>query len=141
MAMAVNEYAGRRQECVRAGVGRREVLKVVAVGIAGGGSAGCASAGARSGGGADASPGKAKVVFVLFRNARLTHDMSLAEWRGERHVSIVKKVPGLRKWVQNHVVSGPGEAAPDGIGELWFDDAEAMKKAMSSPEIGAAVED
>ncbi len=30
---------------------------------------------------------------------------------------------------------------PDGIGELWFDDVEALQAAMNSPEKGAAVED
>jgi len=82
-----------------------------------------------------------KVVFVLFRRADLTHEQSLAEWNGERHTSIVRKIPGLKKWVQNHVISAPSEAAPDGIGELWFDNAEAMEQAMNSPEMAAAVED
>jgi hypothetical protein len=30
---------------------------------------------------------------------------------------------------------------PDGIGELWFADAEVMGKAMSSTEMAAAGED
>jgi hypothetical protein len=30
---------------------------------------------------------------------------------------------------------------PDGIGELWFESAEAMAEAMKSPQMGAAVED
>jgi uncharacterized protein (TIGR02118 family) len=87
------------------------------------------------------SRGTAKMVFVLFRRAGLSHDQCLNEWKGERHVSLVKNVPGLRRWVQNHIVSPPNESAPDGLGELWFDDPDAMKKAMGSPEMGAAVED
>jgi uncharacterized protein (TIGR02118 family) len=82
-----------------------------------------------------------KVLFVLFRKVDLTHERCLAEWNGERHVSIVGKCPGLKKWVQNHVTSMPSEAAPDGIGELWFDDAQALERAMNSPEMAAAVED
>jgi uncharacterized protein (TIGR02118 family) len=78
-----------------------------------------------------------KVVFVLFRRADLTHEQSLAEWNGKRHTSIVGKIPGLKKWVQNHVISVPGDPAPDGIGELRFDNTEAM----NSPEMAAAVED
>ena len=35
----------------------------------------------------------------------------------------------------------PTEAAPDAIGELWFATSDAMKSAMESPEMGAAVED
>jgi uncharacterized protein (TIGR02118 family) len=43
--------------------------------------------------------------------------------------------------VQNHVTSAPGEPICDGVGELWFDSDEAMQQALSSPEMGAAVED
>jgi uncharacterized protein (TIGR02118 family) len=82
-----------------------------------------------------------KVLFVLYRRSDLTHEQALAEWSGPRHTSIVREVPGLRKWVQNHVVQLPSEAAADGIGELWFDNAEAMEQAMKSPQMGAAVED
>jgi hypothetical protein len=49
----------------------------------------------------------------------------------------VRKTPGLTRWVQNHVGTPPTAAAPDGIGELWFDGPGAMESA----EMGAAVED
>jgi uncharacterized protein (TIGR02118 family) len=85
--------------------------------------------------------GHAKVVFVLFRRADLSHEQCLAAWKGEQHVSIVKKVPGLGRWVQNHVASLPHESAADGIGELWFDDAAVRKHGMESSQMAAAVED
>ena len=92
---------------------------------------------------AEAGPhsGHAKVVFVLFRRADLSHEQCLAAWQGEQHVSIVKKVPGLRRWVQNHVATLPHEGAADGIGELWFDDAASSKHGMESSQMAAAVED
>jgi uncharacterized protein (TIGR02118 family) len=122
-------------------LGRRQLLKVGSIGIvAGVGGSGLRPAlAARAE--AATSPGTAKVVFVLFRKAGLSHEQCLGEWKGERHVSLVKNVPGLRRWVQNHVASLPNKSAPDGLGELWFDDPEAMNKAMGSPEMGAAVED
>ncbi|MCI0562014.1 MAG: EthD family reductase [Nitrososphaera sp.] len=128
-------------KCVRSRVERREFLKFVFVGIAVGASATGHRSALASAAEVPASPGKAKVVFVLFRRADLTHEQSLAEWNGERHTSIVRKIPGLKKWVQNHIISAPNEAAPDGIGELWFDNAEAREQAMNSPEMAAAVED
>lgn len=82
-----------------------------------------------------------KAIFVVFRRSDLTHEQCLAHWKGDRHVSIVSKIPGLEKWVQNHVTAQPNGAAPDGIGELWFGDAEALEQGMNSPEMGAAVED
>ena len=87
------------------------------------------------------SSGGAKVVFVLFRRADLTHDQSMAEWSGNQHTSIVRKIPGLKKWVQNHPMGAKNEGSPDGLGELWFESAESMDRAMKSPEMSAAGED
>jgi len=83
----------------------------------------------------------AKVMFVVARRSDMNRTECLGEWRGEKHRTIVEAVPGLRKWVLNHVVSEDGEKLPDGIGELWFDDADALETAMNSSEMGAAIED
>jgi uncharacterized protein (TIGR02118 family) len=47
----------------------------------------------------------------------------------------------LTRWLQNHVLATPGGPACDGIGELWFESEAAMEKALSSPEMAAAVDD
>jgi len=114
---------------------RRELLKYLCVSIATGASvtgiaAEMATAAERSAG-----------VFVLFRRADLTHDQSMAEWSGNQHTSIVRKIPGLKRWVQNHPMGARNEGSPDGLGELWFESAEAMDRAMKSPEMSAAAED
>jgi len=83
----------------------------------------------------------AKLMFVLYRRANISHEQALAEWNGPRHSSIVSEIPGLKRWVQNHVTVLPHETAADGIGELWFDDADALERAMNSPEMTAAAED
>jgi uncharacterized protein (TIGR02118 family) len=82
-----------------------------------------------------------KVLFVWFRKSDLTHEQALAEWSGERHTSAVRKIPGLKKWIQNHPIELPNATAADGIGELWFDTAETMQQGMASSEMAAAVED
>ena len=82
-----------------------------------------------------------KLVFVLFRRADLSHEQSLAEWNGEQHTSIVKMIPGLKRWVQNHATAVPNEAAADGIGELWFESQTAIEQAMNSSQMAAAVKD
>jgi len=33
-----------------------------------------------------------KIVFVLFRRTSLSHAQALAEWNGERYISIVRKI-------------------------------------------------
>jgi hypothetical protein len=78
-----------------------------------------------------------KVLFVLFRRGDVSHEQCLAEWSGQRHISAARRVPGLTKWIQNHVGTMPTDTAPDGIGELWFDSPDAM----TSREMAAAVED
>jgi len=83
----------------------------------------------------------AKVIFVVQRRADTTREQCLQAWAGEQHTSIVEKLPGLRAWRQNHVVSAPGESICDGIGELWFESQEVMEAALQSPEMAAAVED
>ena len=117
---------------------RRVLLKYLCVSIAAGASVtGIAPELATAAEGS----GGAKVVFVLFKRADLTPEQSLAEWSGNQHTSIVRKVPGLKRWVQNHAMGAKNEGSPDGIGELWFESAEAMGQAMKSPEMSAAVED
>jgi uncharacterized protein (TIGR02118 family) len=83
----------------------------------------------------------AKVIFILQRKPGTTRDACLEYWEGEQHTSIVKTIPGLTRWVQNHVISAPGEPACDGVGELWFENDEAMQSALDSPTMAAAVED
>lgn len=81
-----------------------------------------------------------KVIFVVHRRVGSSRAECYEQWAGERHVSLVTQLPGLERLVQNHVVSAPGEPVCDGIGELWFEDDDAMHAALGSPELGAAVE-
>ena len=83
----------------------------------------------------------AKVIFVLQRKPGMTREDCSESWAGQQHTSIVSKIPGLTRWVQNHVISAPGDPVCDGIGELWFDSDEVMHNALASPEMAAAVED
>jgi len=47
-------------------------------------------------------------------------------WTGEQHLALLgpMKKLGFKKYVQNRVTSPEPEGAPDGIGELWFEDAK-----------------
>jgi uncharacterized protein (TIGR02118 family) len=58
------------------------------------------------------------------------------------HGPLIAKIPGLLKYTQYHVHSPPGTAHPiDGIAELWFKSEADQKKAYSTPEYQAVVED
>ena len=51
------------------------------------------------------------------------------------------KVAGLRRYIQNPVTGDEREGAPDGIGELWFDDAATMDRVMNGPAMVTVFED
>ena len=82
----------------------------------------------------------AKVIFILQRRNDRTPDEVREHWSGEEHLSRVRQLPGLTKFVQNYIEASPTGQACDGVGELWFESDETMERALSSPEMGAAVE-
>ena len=82
-----------------------------------------------------------KLVFVLQLRKDMSREEALRYWR-EVHGPIASKVPGLRKYVQNHATAAPeGDLQFDGIAELWFDSPEAFQAATVSPEWQATIAD
>ena len=61
-------------------------------------------------------------------------DAFLAAYR-ERHVPLAQAVPGVARLT---LTTPRGDGAPYLQAELWFEDKEAMKAGLSSPEMGAA---
>ena len=76
--------------------GRRRVLECLGIGVATG--IPMKAFAPKLASAADASKG-AKIMFVLYKKAELSDEQSLAEWNGEQHTSIVRRVPGLTRWV------------------------------------------
>jgi uncharacterized protein (TIGR02118 family) len=54
----------------------------------------------------------------------------------ERHVPLVQAVPGLARFTLTRPRGG--EDAPYLVAELWFDDLDAMRAGLGSPEMAAA---
>jgi len=84
-----------------------------------------------------------KAISLLVRKDGLTHEQFVTHWF-EIHGPLARAVPGIRRYVQSHIVgdrkradiSGlPVEA--DGIAELWYDDRAAMERAITTPEMKA----
>lgn len=85
-----------------------------------------------------------KLIYCISRKPDMTVEQFQSYWRGT-HAPIAAAIPGLRRYVQCHVVpetygtnTQPGF---DGAAELWFDSLDAMRRAMRSPEVAAALED
>jgi uncharacterized protein (TIGR02118 family) len=83
-----------------------------------------------------------KMVFLLHRRPDMNFETFSQYWR-DRHAPIGSALPGLRKYVQNHVgATLDGSPRPyDGFSELWFDDRAALERALASPEAQAAIAD
>jgi reactive intermediate/imine deaminase/uncharacterized protein (TIGR02118 family) len=84
-----------------------------------------------------------KSIGLLTRKEGLTHEQFMKHWV-EIHAPLAHAVPGLRRYVQSHIVAErtrsdiPTTAVDiDGIAELWYDDRAAMERAMASPEAKA----
>ena len=85
-----------------------------------------------------------KLIYCITRKPGMSVEEFQRYWR-EVHGPIAARIPGLRRYVQCHVVPAiyRGERTPayDGAAELWYDDMAAWERARRSPEVRAAVED
>jgi uncharacterized protein (TIGR02118 family) len=85
-----------------------------------------------------------KLIYCITRRPGMAVEEFQRYWR-ETHGPIAARLPGLRRYVQCHTLpelyGGENPPAYDGAAELWFDDLEAMQRALASPEVRAARED
>ena len=70
----------------------------------------------------------------------MTHEQFVKHWV-EVHAPLAHAVPGLRRYVQSHILEErrrpdipATEVEVDGIAELWFDDADALARGFASAE-------
>ncbi len=84
-----------------------------------------------------------KTVGLLTRKPGWTHEQFMKHWI-EVHAPLALAVPGLRRYVQNHIQGERTRAdiettavEVDGIAELWFDDQASLAKAAQTPEMKA----
>jgi uncharacterized protein (TIGR02118 family) len=88
-----------------------------------------------------------KSISLLTRKAGMTHDQFIRHWV-DVHAPLALAVPGLRRYVQSHIVEErtrpdipTTEIDVDGIAELWYDDHEVMARAHTSPQAQALFAD
>ena len=84
-----------------------------------------------------------KTIGLLARKPGWTHAQFMTHWV-ETHAPLAHAVPGLRRYVQNHIEGERTRADIaalaldiDGIAELWFDDRAALEAAARTPEMQA----
>jgi uncharacterized protein (TIGR02118 family) len=84
-----------------------------------------------------------KVVYCITKKIGMTDEEFFRYWK-DVHGPIGARIPGLRRLVQSHRRTVPGdehEPDYDGIAELWFDDAHSVLAARQSPEWKASGQD
>ena len=84
-----------------------------------------------------------KLVYCITKKAGLTDEEFFRYWENI-HGPIGARIPRLRKLVQSHRLTLPGDRSRsdyDGMAELWFDDLEALLAARQSPEWKASTAD
>ena len=85
-----------------------------------------------------------KLIYCISKKPEMTIEEFQTYWR-ETHGPIAARIPGVRRYVQCHAVpetyAGRTPPAFDGAAELWFDSIDAMRGAMGTPEVAAALED
>ena len=83
-----------------------------------------------------------KRLAMWHAKAGVTRQEALGHWRSE-YADLVREVPGLRRYVQDHCVDSPeGGALPyTGLGEVWFDRFESAAAATATSEWAAVIAD
>jgi uncharacterized protein (TIGR02118 family) len=86
-----------------------------------------------------------KVLALLKRKDGMALDDFSMYWEQRHGPLAVQRLPGLRKYVQNHALRlSKGEPPFDGVAEIWLDDLESWKdmvEFMASEEGKAIRED
>ena len=88
-----------------------------------------------------------KSLSLLTRKPGMTHEQFVKHWL-EVHGPLARKVPGLRRYVQSHILEErtrpdipSSDVEIDGVAELWYDDRESMMQALATPEAKALYAD
>ncbi len=73
-----------------------------------------------------------KFIGMLKRKAGMTMEEFSEHWYENHAPLVLKLVPGVQRYVQNHVVRLPGGGEPrfDGTLEIWFDGLESWRKTQ-----------
>jgi uncharacterized protein (TIGR02118 family) len=76
-----------------------------------------------------------KFVVLLYRKPGTSREQ-FRRFLADVHGPLAEAIPGLRRYVQNHVVDDPSRAHPgwDAVVELYWDDRDAMERGWQSPE-------
>lgn len=72
-----------------------------------------------------------KSIALAHRRTGMTREEYNKYWKEQHGPLAARLIPGLRRYVQNHLIEVPGmDYEGDGIVEMWYDDVEAFQNSM-----------
>ena len=77
-----------------------------------------------------------KITVLLTRRSDLTHEEFAEYWENE-HAPLVDDLPGIKRYTTAPVLK-PEESQYDGVGEIYFETVEAMRKSFDN-ELGRQI--
>ena len=82
------------------------------------------------------NPAWVKLLVLLKRKPGIPLG-NFREYALKVHAPLVAELPGLRRYIQCHTRDGYyaiGESRFDSVEQIWFDNLDALKKALASPQ-------
>jgi uncharacterized protein (TIGR02118 family) len=74
-----------------------------------------------------------KTIVVAHRKPGMTREEYSKYWLEKHGPLAARLMPGVRRYVQNHIVAVPGmEFEGDGVVETWYDSVEAWQKSLKA---------
>jgi len=86
-----------------------------------------------------------KIISIVHKKPGISVEDFYRYWKDVHGPLVAQTLPGIKKYVQNHLVRVPGfEYEGDGIIETWYEDVKAFQQDMAFtklPEAKQLVED
>ena len=74
-----------------------------------------------------------KTISLAYRKEGMSREEYNKYWLEKHGPLAAKKIPNLRKYVQNHFIQIPGkEMEGDGIIEFWYDDVKSWQESFAA---------
>jgi uncharacterized protein (TIGR02118 family) len=73
-----------------------------------------------------------KSIAVAYRKPGMSREEFNQYWKDIHAPLAARIIPGVRKYVQNHLIPVPGrESEGDGVVEMWWDNLESFQQFMA----------
>lgn len=80
-----------------------------------------------------------KIISIVYKKPDISAENFYQYWKDIHGPLVAQTLPGMKKYVQNHLVRVPGhEYEGDGIIETWYDNLKAFQQDMAFAKLPEA---